>query len=355
VPTTVPSQQARRYLAAGAQILVVAAAYYVAAKIGLRLAVVRDQVTPLWPPTGIALACLLLRGTGCWPGIALGAFLANVWMGPTFLGVLAITAGDTLAPVCACLLLNRAGFRPALERLRDVLALIALAAFTGMLVSSTVGTGTLVLTGALPARDFWSTWSVWWTGDAMGVLVVAPVLFLAVTREWRWRLPLTRWLEAAALLVGIAAVTLIVTRSPVNLLFLIFPLLIWAAVRFQQAGAAPANLVVSVAVVLAAAGGQGPFAGLDILPTMITLQLFNGSAALTALLLAAITTERNEAQRSVQRAASQMADAVQMLEPYRLLHDGLFQQVFTERDGQHAAARRPAATPPEASHPGEPR
>jgi integral membrane sensor domain MASE1 len=339
----VPSDQARRYLAAGVQILIVAAAYYVAAKIGLRLAVVRDQVTPLWPPTGIALACLLLRGIGCWPGIALGAFLANVAMGPSVLGVLAITAGDTLAPVCAALLLTRAGFRPTLQRLRDVLALIALAAFAGMLISSTVGTSTLVLTGALPAHAFWSTWSVWWTGDAMGVLVVAPVLFVAVTREWRWRVPVTRWLEAGALLVGIVAVTVLVTRSSANLLFLIFPVLIWAAVRFQQAGAAPANLVVSVAVVLAAAEGQGPFAGEDVLPTMIILQLFNGSVALTALLLAAITTERNEAQRSVQRAAAQMADAVRMLEPYRLLHDGLFQQVFSERGAAATLRDAPAA------------
>ena len=351
---TDPSQQARRYLAAGVQILVVAAAYYVAARIGLRLAVVRDQVTPLWPPTGIALACLLLRGIGCWPGIAIGAFLVNIAMGPSFLGVLAITAGDTLAPVCACLLLARAGFRPALKRLRDVLALIFLAAFAGMLISSTVGAGTLVLSGALPARDFWSTWSVWWTGDAMGVLVVAPVLFVAVTRSWHWRIPLARWLEAVALLLGVVVVVLVATRSSASLLFLIFPLLIWAAVRFEQAGAAPANLVVSVAVVLAAAAGQGPFADLELLPTMITLQLFNGSAALTALLLAAITTERNEAQRSVQRAAAQMADAVQMLEPYRLLHDGLFQQVFSERDG-YRAPRKPATAPPDASRQGEAR
>ena len=161
----------------------------------------------------------------------------------------------------------------------------------------------------------------------MGVLVVAPVLFIAATRHWRWRAELARWLEAAALLLGIAIVTLAVTWASANLLFLIFPMLIWAAVRFQQVGAVPCNLVVSVTVVLAAAAGRGPFANLELLPTMITLQLFNGSATLTALLLAAITTERNEAQRAVERAASQMADAVRMLEPYRLL-----QPVLGERD-----------------------
>jgi integral membrane sensor domain MASE1 len=322
----------RRVLVGGAQILVVAIAYYLAAKLGLRLAVVGEQVTPLWPPTGIALASLLLRGIGCWPGIAVGAFLANVTMGPSLPAVVAITAGNTLAPVCACLLLTRAGFRVDLKRLRDVLALIALAAFASTLISATVGSATLVVGGGVPAGDFWSTWSVWWTGDAMGVLVVAPVVFIVATGRRSWRAPPARWLEAVTLLVGGTALALAVTWSSANLLFLIFPMLIWAAVRFQHAGAVPCNLIVSVTVVLAAAAGRGPFAGLELLPTMITLQLFNGTATLTALVLAAITTERNEAQHLVQSTVSRMADAVRMLEPHRLLRDGLIQQAVGERD-----------------------
>jgi integral membrane sensor domain MASE1 len=331
----------RRYLVGGAQVLAVAAVYFVAAKVGLGLALVRGQVTPLWPPTGIALACLLLRGIRCWPGITIGAFLANLAAGPSVLAVAAISAGDTLAPVCACLLLARVGFRPDLKQLKDVLALIFLAAFASMVLSATAGTGTLVLAGALPAHEFWATWSVWWTGDAMGVLVVAPVLLVAVSRRWTWHRPLVRWLEAAALLVGIAALTVVVTRSSANLLFLLFPVLIWAALRFRQAGAVPCNLVVSVTVVLAAAAGQGPFAGLGLLPTMITLQAFNASATLTALLLAAIASERDAAQRSLRAAATQLSDAVRTLEPYRLLNSGLFQQALGER----AAAGPPPDEP----------
>lgn len=304
-----------------------AVVYFVAARVGLQLALVRGQVTPLWPPTGIALACLLLFGMRCWPGITIGAFLANVFAGPTLPAVVAISAGNTLAPVLACLLLARAGFRPDFLRLKDALALVFVAALGGMLVSATIGTGTLAAVGALESRDFWATWSVWWTGDAMGVLVVAPVLLVAATRQWHWRVPLVRWLEAAALVVGVVVGTFVVTRLSVNLLFLIFPLLIWAALRFRQAGAVPCNLVVSVTVVLAATGGHGPFSGLELLPTMIILQAFNGSATLTALLLAAITSERDAAQRSLQRAASQLSDAVRMLEPYRLLNRGLFRNV----------------------------
>lgn len=323
---------ARRYLIFGAQTLVVALAYYLSANVGLSFAVVRGQVTPLWPPTGIALTCLLLFGIRSWPGITVGAFLANLAFGPSILAVVAISAGNTLAPVGAYYLLRRAGFDLELKRLKDVLALITLGAFAGMLISATIGAGTLVLTGALAAGDFWSTWSVWWAGDAMGVLVVAPVLLVAATIRLDHRVPLPRWLEAAILFTGLAALTVVVTRSSADLLFLIFPMLIWAALRFRQAGAATANLLVSVTMVLAAAAGQGPFAGPDLLTAMITLQLFNGSVTLTTLLLAAITNERDEAQHTLQRAVSQLSDAVATLEPYSLLRNGLLSHVLHERD-----------------------
>jgi integral membrane sensor domain MASE1 len=109
-------------------------------------------------------------------------------------------------------------------------------------------------------------------------------------------------------------------------------MLIWAALRFRQKGAAPGNLIVSIMAVLAATAGQGPFADMDLLATMITLQGFNGSATLTALLLAAITNERDEAQRSVHRAVSQLTAAVATLEPYSLLRTSLLQHVLEDRD-----------------------
>lgn len=209
----VTNQELRRRGAETLLVLAVAAVYYGAARLGLLEQLVRGQVTPLWPPTGIAVAGLLVFGLRVWPGVALGAFLANVAIGPTPLTVLAIVVGNTLAPVGSYLLLRRAGFHNELDRLRDALALVFLGALGGMLISATVGSSGLVLSGALPAGDFWPTWSVWWTGDAMGVLVVAP--FLLVLREARWPrgVALRRWAEAVALSLGTLAVTLLATGS----------------------------------------------------------------------------------------------------------------------------------------------
>ncbi|WP_351228360.1 MASE1 domain-containing protein [Streptomyces sp. NPDC002133] len=301
---------------AALRILGVAAVYYGSAELGLLQQLVGGQVTPLWPPTGVAVAALVVFGLRIWPGIALGAFLVNVFIGPSLPAVLGIAAGNTIAPVCAYLMLGRAEFRPELDRLRDGLLLVFLGALAGMLISSTIGTGVLVLAGAVGAGEFWPTWSVWWTGDAMGVLVVTP--FLLVLRRARWPrdVSLPRWVEAVALTVATFLVTILATRgSSSTLLFLVFPLLIWAAFRFQLPGAAPCALVVSTLTIVAAARQVGPFAGQDLFSNMVTLQAFNGCAALTALLLAAVITERNATHEEIKRVCARLEEIVADVDP----------------------------------------
>ncbi|MFJ4355103.1 MASE1 domain-containing protein [Streptomyces massasporeus] len=297
----------RRDVRVALEICAVAGLYYGAAELGLLQQLVRGQVTPLWPPSGIALASLLLLGPRVWPGIALGAFLVNVTLGPSLPAVLAIAAGNTLAPVCSYILLRRAGFRNELNRLRDALALIFLGAFTGMLVSATVGSGTLALTGVLDADDFASTWSVWWTGDAMGVLVVTPVLLLLRSARWPRGVSPARWAEGILLVAATVCVGFVET-SETPLLFLGFPLLIWAGFRFRLAGAAPCALAVSVFAIVSAGQKSGPFAGHDLFTNMITLQAFNASASLTALLLGAAVGERAQTEREIAQACRQLAE-----------------------------------------------
>ncbi|MFD5945405.1 MASE1 domain-containing protein [Streptomyces collinus] len=289
------------------EICAVAALYYGSAKLGLLQQLVRDQVTPLWPPSGIALASLLLLGPRVWPGIALGAFLVNVTLGPSLPAVLAIAAGNTLAPVCSYALLRRAGFRSDLNRLRDALALIFFGAFTGMLVSATVGSGTLALTGVLDAGDFASAWSVWWTGDAMGVLAVTPLLLVLRSARWPRGISLSRWAEVVLLVAATVCVGFIETGDT-PLLFLGFPLLIWAGFRFGLAGSAPCALAVSIFAIVAAGQGSGPFEGQDLFTSMLTLQAFNASASLTALLLGVAVGERTQTEREIAQACRQLAD-----------------------------------------------
>ncbi|MER6077052.1 MASE1 domain-containing protein [Streptomyces sp. NPDC001833] len=289
------------------QIVTVAALYYASGRLGLLQQLVRGQVTPLWPPTGIALAGLLLFGLRTWPGIALGAFLINISLGPSIPAVLAITTGNTLAPLCSYALLHRAGFRTRIKRFQDALALVLLGGLTGMLVSATAGSGTLSLAHALPAGGFWPTWWVWWTGDAMGVLVVTPLLLVLRSAHRPKHAPPSRWEEGALLVVATIGVGFL-ENAPAPLTFLAFPLLIWAAFRFQLAAAAPCALAVSTSAILAATRRTGPFAGHTLITDMITLQAFNGAAAMTALLLSATITERNEIQKKIEETCTRLAE-----------------------------------------------
>lgn len=295
------------------QIAAMAAVYFLSAELGLQLALVNDQVSPLWPPTGIALVCLLLFGFRVIPGIAIGAFFANELVDPNVLAAAGIAVGNTLAPLTAYVLLHRARFRVDLDRFRDGLALVFLGALTGMLVSASLGSTVLLLRGTLQPADFWTTWWIWWAGDAMGVLIVAPLLLLARKVKLPKGVPLLRWLEYGALVAGTFTAALLATGASFQLMYLVFPFLAWAAIRFQLAGSAPCALIVSLVAIFAAASHHGPFSDHSDLVNMVTLQAFNGSMSLTALLLAVVTTQRNNARRQIEEAVGQLAHAVTTL------------------------------------------
>ncbi|MEV0784567.1 MASE1 domain-containing protein [Streptomyces sp. NPDC050423] len=313
------SEEYRRRAVALLRILAVAAAYYVAGGLGLlrQVTVHGAVVTPLWPPTGIALGCLLILGLRIWPGIAIGSLVVIATLsGEVTPSTAALVAGNTLAPVCACLILRMVGFRAELDRLRDGVMLVFLGALAGMAVSATVGSAMLAVDGKLPASGFGTVWVAWWAGDAMGVLVVTP-LVLVVLRTLRMPRVTDRWVEASALLVVAVAGSLLATRGPLSMLYLVFPILIWAALRFQLAGSAPCALLVSVLAVVAGTEQVGPFAGHGMVEVMINLTVLNGAVALTSLLLAAVVAEQQNVRRRIERACEELADVVDHLAPGR--------------------------------------
>src|SRR5690348_1566303 len=280
------------------RLAVVAAAYVVGARLGLELALVNGQVTPVWPPTGIAVVAMLLFGLRVWPAIAVAAFAVNLPLGPSPLGAAIIAVGNTLAPVAAAYLLRVARFRVQLDRLRDA-GLIILAALAGMTVSATIGSLVLVASGRVSAAAFPQTWAVWWTGDAMGVLLVAPFLLGFWPVPARPPLSWRRRAELGLLLAAVALVTFAVFQNKLRLEYLVFPLIMLAALRFRLRGAAPAALIASGVAVWAAVNGTGPFATETLLQKMVTLQVFNIFVSLASFVLASYVEARDAAQRAV--------------------------------------------------------
>ncbi|MFF1695415.1 MASE1 domain-containing protein [Streptomyces sp. NPDC058257] len=293
--------------------LAVAACYYVAGRLGLlgRLTVEGVVVTPIWPPTGVAVAALLVYGVSVWPGIAVGSFLTIASLTTPQLTALITVAGNTLAPLCAYLMLRRAGFRVGISRVRDGLALVFLGGLGAMLISATAGVGLQVLTGRLDTGEFWSVWLAWWVGDAMGVLLVTPLLLVLVGAAGPVRL--RRWKEMLFLGLATLIVVPVAVVGELSLLFLVFPLLIWVALRFQLAGSMLCALFASVLTTFEASTRQGAFLNLSAIEIMTKLQAFNGATALTALLLSAMVAEQRATRRSVRNACRELAEVLEHL------------------------------------------
>ncbi|MEV6419950.1 MASE1 domain-containing protein [Streptomyces sp. NPDC051662] len=313
----VRTEEVRRLSMAAVRILGVAAAYAGAAQLGLlkQLLISGAVVTPLWPSSGIAVAALLFLGIGIWPGISLGALITIATLGPVHLFDIGVIVASTLGPVCSFLMLRRVDFRTRLDRLRDGVALVFLGALAGMLISATLGVWMLLLGGKLRPEGFWPAWTAWWVGDAMGVLVVTPMLLML-----RWaRLPrardFRRWPEALALLITAVLVTPLATMSSLSVLFLVFPVLIWAALRFQLPASAPYALCVSVLAISEATDRVGAFEHHTLVERLVSLQALNGSVALTSLLLAAIVTEQRNVRLKIEQACVELAELVAHLSP----------------------------------------
>src|SRR5581483_11140378 len=215
--------------------------------------------------------------------------------------------GNTLEALTGAWLLERTGFRPTLDRVRDVALLAGAAAGLATLVSATLGTASLWLGGVVPTGRVLTTWGVWWAGDALGALVAAPVLFslfglFDVLRSGH-RIPAVSRRSEALLLVAAVAAAVVVGFGPGGSQpFAVFPAVVWAALRFGPASTAAVTLTLSAASVAQTARGVGPFAGSGAVHNLWLLDGFLATVALTGLALAAVVAERNRAAAELRAA-----------------------------------------------------
>jgi signal transduction histidine kinase len=287
----------------GAEVAVVAGLYYGAARAGLHLAYLHGSVTALWPPVGVGLAALVILGPGVWPAIVIGDLLVGDFSTP-WGTVLGQTVGNTLEVVAAAVLFRRlADRRIALERVWDVFALVA-SAIVGTLISAVFGVASLRFGDVIKASEVGTVFRTWWLSDFSGALVFAPVILV-----WAWvrtsRMPRDRIVEASLLLA--ALIVLIEVPSQHVVPYIVFPVLIWAALRFGAVGAATSVAIVSCLTVWNTAHGSGPFVRASITHSLLETQLFVTVAALTSLVLAAVTAERTASERAQLALTSEQA------------------------------------------------
>lgn len=298
-------------------IAAVALAYFAAARLGLLLAYSTKQVTALWPPTGIAVAALLLWGYRVWPAIYVAAFAVNALVGNSLWVAAGIAAGNTLGPLAARCALGRLGdFDPGLARVRDVLGLIVLGAIPGAAICATNGVAMLALAAVIPWPAYGSVWWVWWVGDAMGIMVFAPLIL-----SWAAQ-PRPLWGMAARaelivlfgglLVTSLMAVAgiLVQTAIPFQFRYAVFPFIIWAGLRFGMRETGLAVALVTGLAVWGAIHDRGPFATGNLDQRLILLEMFMAAVAVTGFILSAVKAERARAERALQSANDELGERV---------------------------------------------
>jgi diguanylate cyclase (GGDEF)-like protein len=302
--------------------------YFLAGKLGLRMAFVHPSSTAVWPATGIALAAFLFFGTRVWPGVFLGAFLVNLTTAGTILTSLGVATGNTLESLIGAYLVARfANGRNAFERGTDTFKFALLAGAVGTALAATIGVTSLSLGGFAPWRDYRDIWLTWWLGDGVGAIIVAPLLILWIADvriRWRW----ASIGEMLGLVAGLLATSAIVFcgllfRAPRNypLEYLCVPFLIWAALRFGQREASLAVVLLSSVAVWGTLHGFGPFAIGTKNESLLLLQSFMGIVAVMTLALAAQAAERRRADEQILNLA--VTDPLTGLANYRRLIDVL--------------------------------
>jgi signal transduction histidine kinase len=295
------------------KILVLAVIYHLAARVGLKMAYVQANTSPVWPPTGIGLAALLIFGYRLWPGISLGVLIGSLLTGAPFSLALGITIGNTLEALVAVYFLKKfVGLHNEIDRIQDVVGLV-LVSLVCTTIGASIGTITLMLTGNGTWQTFWAIWVTWWIGDLLGALVVAPMLLTWIPLQSA-RLNKRVYIEAGILLILLAVITWFVFSSlPLSgvfhqaMIYVIFPFMIWAALRFGQRGSTIAIFLVSGIAIWGTSQGMGPFSLESKNESLVLLQTFMAVVALTALILAAATIERRKATDALRQRMEDLA------------------------------------------------
>ena len=303
---------AESHLIYPAQLLVTLVAYFAAGRLGLAVPFTSANVSPVWPAAGVGVALVLIWGIRVAPAIAVAAFLVNFFSPLPTAAAIGIGLGNALSTVVAAYLLRHlAGFQIPLSRLRDVLRFVVVGAVLATTVSAFVGVSTLMLTHVRAWSGYTSAWRIWWLGDAMGVLVVAPLILNVreLIRNCRGRRGIEICLGSTGVLI--ASLSIFGPWGAVRddvLAFVVFPFVIGAAIRFKVGGAALESLLTASVAVWGTSKGFGPFVNHSPLHNAVLLQVFIAAISLTALILAAVMCEREHLQERVEERTRELED-----------------------------------------------
>jgi signal transduction histidine kinase/CheY-like chemotaxis protein len=286
---------------------VLAIIYFAAGKLGLMLASLHASASPVWPPTGIALAAALLFGYRVWPAIFVGAFLVNVTTAGDVATSFAIATGNTLEALAGAWLVNRfAGGKNFCDRPQGVFR-FALAAAISTIISPVFGLTSLAFAGFADWTNYSAIWLTWWLGDTTGDLVFTPLVLLwSVAAKRRWNKKDAAEVGTLFLLLVMLSIVVFsgwfeISSRNYPIAFIFGPVVIWTAFRFTQRETATGIFILSLVAVWGTLRGFGPFIRETENQSLLALQSWTAVLTITAMALSAGMAERRRVEEELQQ------------------------------------------------------
>ena len=281
--------------------------YFALAELGVPMRMGAINASPIFLPTGLSLAAILLFGWRFWPAVALAVTARTVASDlPLAVGVSFGLAKVAEVLIASYLMKGPGKFKGELDSVRAVLSLVLGAAVAGSIVGALTSTIALCSLGLAPWSRFFELSSIWWLGDAMGILIAVPAI-LFVSRQKRWSLDRSATFSAVTIALLLLATGEIAFGSlfPVPglpLAYLFFPCIFWASLRFHADGAALSSGMVSLYATIGTLRGYGPFVRASDVESLVLLGTFLAVVVVTSLLLGAVLAERRKAAQALQKS-----------------------------------------------------
>ncbi len=274
--------------------------YVILGKFGLSFAFANPSATPIWAPTGVAIASLLIFGYEVFPAILLGAFIVNVTTTGNIPTSIGIALGNTLEGIVGVYFVKKfANGIHAFDKVIDVFTFTILVGGISTTVSATLGVFTLFLGHLTSLQQFWNVWITWWLGDMGGALIVAPFLLVWATHP-RIHFNSRGILHLLAVILSIIVVTQVVFLGIIPYAYLCIPIGVWMAFWFGRRGAVSATILVAAIAIQDTLHGSGPFAHVGSLnQSLVLLQMFLNIFSLTGLTFAVMILEFRKSEKVI--------------------------------------------------------
>lgn len=305
----IPEASSCRSISYAGDLVAIGAIYFALAKGGLALASIHPSATPIWPPTGVALAAVLLRGYRIWPAIFTAAMVANATTAGSVATSVAIATGNSLEAIVGAYLINRwSGGRNTFSTPNSVAKFALICVVIATPISASVGLTSLATVGYIEPKNFADAWITWWLGDVTGALVIAPVIVLWAAGH-HYAFSRNEFLEtvgvlATAAVVGLIAFSPLIEQTPGRdpLGFLAILPMLWAALRRGPRDTATVALVLAGTTIWGTLMGGGPFTSGNLNSSFLLVLMFLISITVPSLLLSADVEARKKAEESLRRA-----------------------------------------------------